>query len=239
MTLLFHVDESIQNGSFQVHLGLLADGDQIAEFQKRLADLWWDATEAGARGDVEFHAYDMLQARGDWRRVDIADAVDLVRSALRSIDELDIEVIVRAANLATVRKRRGADFDLYPMMFSNLLERLNERLGGRGEYGLVIADEQHEYVDRLKVLVHRWQRQGTWGYRGQVLSRVLDAVHFVDSSLSPMTQLADMAAYVHGRRLANPTESNPKVEAAMKELHGLVMAGVPAPTGAYCTTWIG
>ena len=119
------------------------------------------------------------------------------------------------------------------------LERLNERLKARDEYGLVIADEQHQYGPQLTRLVGQWKDQGTGGYRGQVLSRILDAVHFVDSKVSPMTQLADIAAYVHRRRLFVPTESNPNAEAAMKMLHDLVLVGVPDPTGQYVTTWYG
>ena len=239
MTLLFHVDESIQAKRYHVHLGTLADGAQVAAFEKKLDALRWDANDAGAIGLPEFHGYEMLQSQGDWGSVSVGDAINLAKGSLEMIGTLGIEIIIRAADLPTVRQRRGEDTDIYKWMFSNLLERLNERLKARDEYGLVIADEQHQYGPQLTRLVGQWKDQGTGGYRGQVLSRILDAVHFVDSKVSPMTQLADIAAYVHRRRLFVPTESNPNAEAAMKMLHDLVLVGVPDPTGQYVTTWYG
>lgn len=82
------------------------------------------------------------------------------------------------------------------------------------------------------MLVNDWQRHETGGYRRQVLDRVLDAAHLVDSQLSAMTQLADMAAFVHRRRLYIPKENDQRAEAVMSEFHDLVMSGYHTPWGS-------
>lgn len=47
------------------------------------------------------------------------------------------------------------------------------------------------------------RRVGTTGYRTQLLDRVVDTVHFVNSAPCPMVQLADVVTYVK-RRAAAP-----------------------------------
>ncbi|UDY34032.1 DUF3800 domain-containing protein [Dermatobacter hominis] len=241
MALLFHIDESIESNRFHVHLGLLADGPGVAGATTRLETLADQVRQQQALVPypLEFHGYEMLQRVGAWSWFSYAEIFGFYEEALRALQLFDIEVIIRAADLDAVSRRRGASFDVYEPMFSNLLERLNERCRNRCEHGLVVADEQQQYGPVLQKLLYRWQRTGTGGYRAQVLDRVLDAAHFVDSKLSRMIQLADLAAYVERRRRATPHESHSQAEAAMARFHQMVTAAVPSPQGQYRTLWVG
>lgn len=123
-----------------------------------------------------------------------------VRPHARRLGSLRRRGHLQGFDLTRFRKKYG-DLDHYPWAFENLLERLNERLLERGEYAVVIADEQHAYKDELQrqVMLGR-QRAPYGGYRAQQLTQVLDTAHFVDSKLSRLTQLADMVAFVVRRR---------------------------------------
>lgn len=58
---------------------------------------------------------------------------------------------------------------------------------------------------------------------GRKLTKIIDCLHFVDSRHSPGVQLADLAAFVLGRRRV-AVEPNPDAEAAMRRLPEMVWA---------------
>jgi Protein of unknown function (DUF3800) len=234
VTRLFYVDES-RDGRHHFHVGLLADGPSISAAEAALDEVVEDAYDNGvARWDSELHAKDIFDGNKAWERGSNAQRAAVFEEALSVIPQHGIEVLARGANLARFSSRYGGG-DPYRWEFSNLLERLNERLHAVDDYGLVIADQQHEYRKLLQRDVATGKRSGTGGYRSQRLVRVLDTAHFVDSKLSRMIQLADLAAFVLRRRASIPTEHDARAERLMARLYGLVEDGVPSPTGQYHT----
>lgn len=232
---MFHVDESY-DASYHFHLGLLIDGKDAADASAELDDLvkecfWNDLCPY----EAELHGFEVFGRCKSWKAASPADAVGVFDRTLDVLAACDVEVIFRGFDLTRFRKKYG-DLDHYPWAFENLLERLNERLLERGEYAVVIADEQHAYKDELQrqVMLGR-QRAPYGGYRAQQLTQVLDTAHFVDSKLSRLTQLADMVAFVVRRRASVPREADARAEAAMARLHGKVRDAIPDPSGQYAT----
>lgn len=233
MTVLFHVDES-RDKRYHFHVGLLSDGPSTAAVESQVIDLLADAHEAGAcRSDAELHASDIFHSQKAWERANIQQSVDVFDNALRILVDNKVEVIARGVNLKAFAKRYGDDADPYTWTFSNLLERLNERLLTLGTYGIVIADEQAEHRKYLQQETARAKQFGTGGYRDQKLRQILDTAHFVDSRLSQMTQLADVAGFVLRRRASRPSEPDARLEACMSRWSALVRSAVPEPDGMY------
>lgn len=237
MSLLFYVDESRDRG-MRGHLlfaGLLADGEQVASAETDLDEIAEDAWYDGmARWGTELHAAEIFNGAKSWQKGTIQQRIDLLDKALSVIGRYDIEVIARGVNIARFRKNYPGQ-DPYRWEFSNLLERLNERLRARQERGLVISDEQAQYREGIQRDVAHSKEYGTGGYRSQTLDRIVDTAHFVDSRLSRMIQLADMAAFVLRRRATIRIEHDSRLEAVMLRLSTLVRDAVPQPAGQYFT----
>jgi len=232
--LTFHVDES-RDDIHHFHVGLLSDGPGLAGVESALRELVEEAWDRGAcRYSAELHAYDIFNFEGDWTKSNAQHSIWVFDEALTLLTQHNVEVIARGAHLPTFRNRYGKAADPFPWNFSNLLERLNERLRARDEYGIVIADEQSEYRDALQRDLENARRYGTGGYRSQTLTRVLDTAHFVDSRLSRMTQLTDMVAYILRRRNGQ-REGDERVENSMRRWFELVYASIPQPNGQYYT----
>ena len=237
MLRLFYVDESRDRGQTGHHyfVGLLADGDAVSRAEaalEKIAEQAWD--DGLARWGTELHAAEIFNGTKAWQRGSIQQRVDLLDATLSVIGDVGIEVIARGANMQRFAKNYpGAD--PYRWEFSNLLERLNERLRTLGDYGLVISDQQTEHREGIQRDVANSKQYGTGGYRSQKLERILDTAHFVDSKLSRMIQLADMAAFILRRRATRRTEGDARLEAVMERLSRLVYDAIPAPQGQFHT----
>jgi hypothetical protein len=235
VTLSFHVDESADTG-YHFHAGLLSDGAGVAAVERGIKDIVWNAFDAGlCRWEAEVHAVPIFHGNDDWLkgRPDIDGRVQVLDELLGLLSLHGIEVIARGTQLASFKRKYGGS--PYIWNFSNLLERLNERLRARDEYGLVIADQQHQFRDRLQKDLADAHEYGTGGYRSSRLRRIVDTVHFVDSRHSGMTQLVDVVAFVLRRRASVRTERDPRLEAVMARWHQLVVDAVPDPSGQYLT----
>lgn len=233
MTLVFHIDES-RDGAHHYHVGLLSDGPGQAAVESGLQAIVDQAFGDGAcRWRAELHAVEIFHQTGQWSTSTIAQSIQVFDQALALLEQHGVEVIARGANLDRFRKKYGAASDPFVLEFSNLLERLNERLSARQDYGLVIADQQTEYRDTLQRNLISSRQVGTGGYRSQKLTRILDAAHFVDSKLSPMTQLADIVAFVMRRRASRTPEHDARLEKVMHRWFARIYGALPNPPGKY------
>jgi len=234
---LFYVDESRDRGQRGHHyfVVLRADGDTVARAEATLektAEQAWD--DGLARFGTELHAAEISNGPRAWQRGSIQERIDLLGATLSVIGDEGVEVIARGANMQRFATRYpGAD--PYRWEFSKLLERLNERLRTLGDYGLVISDQQTEHREGIQRDVANSKQFGTGGYRSQKLDRILDTAHFVDSKLSRMIRLADIAAFILRRRASHRTEGDARLELVIKQLSRLVYDAIPAPQSKFHT----
>lgn len=235
MTLLFYVDESVDD-LHEFHVGILVDGANSARAVIALDEIVKTAAFGGACfPHAELHGYEIHGRSDAWQHASVGQSIQVYRSSLDVLADCSIEVMARGVNLARFAATYGPTVSPYRWEFSNLLERLNERLSTRDEYGIVISDEQHEYRKQLQKDVVDSQRYGTGGYRDQHLFRVLDTAHFVDSKLSRLTQLADLVAFIMRRRQSIPRESDARADKVMADLAARVYRAIPEPAGKYFT----
>lgn len=177
----------------------------------------------------------MFHHKGKWSKSTHAQSIDVFDQALALLQQHSVEVIARGARLPPFQRQHGNTASPYVWEFSNLLERLNERLKDRGDYGIVIADQQAQYRQRLQRNLADGRENGTGGYRNQKLTRILDTAHFVDSQQSPMVQLADLVAFIMRRRACTTHERDARQEKVMLRLFNRIHAAIPEPRGQYHT----
>lgn len=235
MTLLFHCDESYDK-RYHVHLGVLSTGAQAAAAEQAVRSLRnklnWHVIKGWLR---ELHGYPLFAGIDEWSVVDPDLRVEVYREALQIIVDHELEVLYRAMNMVEYRRRytasRDPKGDAFKFMFGDLLTKhLRLRCNAREEFALVITDRQSEYEAELRY-AHEVTQASHRRFNGQF--GVIDACHFVDSEHSALVQLADMAAFVIRRRLSIREEQDPRLEAVMEELSGLVMTAVPEPVYAH------
>lgn len=215
---------------------LLSDGENQAAVEAALKELLQQAMwDDACTWDGELHGTEIFHQSKDWAKCTIPRAVQVFDDALALLAQHDLEIIARGTNLARFRSRYGPAADPYTWNFSNLMERLNERLRAREDYGLVIADDQSQYKRFLQAYLANAHRVGTGGYRSSKLERILDTAHFVDSRLSPMTQLVDLVTFVLRRRATRRQEHDARVEVMMSRWYGLIVNAFPEPSGQYHT----
>lgn len=236
VTLLFHCDESYDD-RHHLHLGVLCDGAQAAAAERSVRDLLrWVTFEFDLWVD-ELHGQPLMQQEGPWASVDIEVCVDVCRRALGIITDHRPEVLYRAIDYVKYRAKYTASADprrdAFKFMFRDLLStHLLRRCKVRGEYALVVTDQQHQYADELRKAHFSSAASGNSPDAG---SGIVEACHFVDSEHSPLVQLADVAAYIQRRRLTIPTEGDDRAEKAMAMLSGIVSDAVPDPKWAHCS----
>jgi Protein of unknown function (DUF3800) len=236
VTRLFYVDESRDRGH-HYHVGLLAEGYQVAVAEEALDAVVERAYDNGlADYDSELHALDIWNRHRGWARPPARSTPDqrgaVIEAALTVIVQNRIEVLARGVDMDRFATRYPGG-DPMSWAFSNLLERLNERLHALDDYGLVIVDQHDQYREIMQRDVANAKRRRTGGYRSQQFDRIVDTAHFVDSKLSRMVQAADMAAYVLRRRATIPRENDSRLETLMGRLHSIVEYAVPDPKGQY------
>lgn len=229
MGRMFYVDESA-DAHHHFHGGVLIDAGAIPAATGVLDEARAMAAKAGYQpwtSSVELHAKAIMGGEGAWAQVTIDDKLDLIAHALSALAVDGVEVIVRGIHLARWRQKYGAlPVDDYG--FKNLAERLNERMHELDDHAVMIADESRRAAAQRFEL--DWgQRLGTTGYRHQKLDRIVDTVHFVDSTRSPMVQLADLVTYVKRRGRA-PRHRDPRAAAALDRLVAIVDAAIPRST---------
>ncbi len=233
MTRLFFIDES-RDRSHHYHVGILADGPGAAAAEAALNGVVHAAYDMGiTRWGSELHAVPIFHGTGDWARGAPPLRAGVFTDALAVLAACQLEVIARGVNLSRFARRYQGD--PFRWEFSNLLERVNERLRAVNEYGLVIADQQNQHRKLLQSDVANGKAFGTGGYRNQRLTRVLDTAHFVDSRLSRLVQLADVVAFVLRRRATIPLEPDQRAEAFMADWIRTISAAIPTPIGKYHT----
>ena len=232
MTLLFHCDESYDE-RYHLHLGLLSTGDQVAaaeqDHYRLLSELLWDHSISCS----ELHGHQLFAGKEEWKGVATDHRIDVYKRALSIIPQHGIEVLYRGIDLDGYRaKYRGSSDprgDAFSFMFGDLLTKhLVRRSRDRNERVLVVTDQQHQYADRLR-RAHSEARSS----QPDGEARIIDACHFVDSSHSPLVQLADLAAFIQRRRILVPEEGDKHAEQAMAMLAQIVEDSIPGPRSSY------
>lgn len=158
----------------------------------------------------EVHAVDLFQGHQDFEGVPEARRLALADAMIGVIEAHSLDLLhARVDKQAHARKYKYPDppEELAFMMMAELFEKYLGRAEGE-RTGMFIADYCGK-GPRLKANLVRYQEGGTPYYYGMKIERIIDTVHFVDSSDSPCIQLSDLCTYL----LLQSRKKNPRWQA--------------------------
>lgn len=174
--------------------GLIVDAAIVKELESEVDALAKQCfgTSALSR-DTEFHAADIFHRKRnfkEWNKIDDRLAV------LQRLAEIvgRVEGIGRVfARLEPAKMVAGDKLDQRAFMF--FVERVEGYLRGKGDLGILIGDRESDKVSTVFAEeLSLYREHGTPYAYGTQLKCLIDTVHFTESHLSRMLQLAD--AYI-------------------------------------------
>lgn len=162
----------------------------------------------GLDRETELHAHELVAGIRGWKPMHpvLRARIGIYHDAIQAIVDHRAEVILRGVHSERLRARYSKPDHPHSVVLTHLIERIDEHAEARDELALMIAD-QIDKEDTHRRNLWFCQRNGTWGYRGHAITRVVDTLHFAPSKASRLLQAADMVAYL-GRRHFAHTETN-------------------------------
>jgi len=203
--LLTYVDESYSKQSYYI-AALLCPENEALSLTRALDDVVQSTVVSFPElsPEAELHGYDLFQGKRDWTPLtrQVRARIDVYGNAFQAIADHDVRVIIRGVDIPKLCERyRGVAADPHSVVLTHLLERVDEYAERAGELALVIADEpgRHDHQLQYRADLLRYRRQGTWGYRGRMITRIVDTLHFAPSSASRLVQAVDLIVFMHNR----------------------------------------
>lgn len=125
---------------------------------------------------------------------------------------------------------------IHQTAFTLLVEKAEERLKQLDVHGLLIADENQEFEQRLIDDLDRYKQLGTdFGYKKIPIEKIIDSVHFVKSNNNYIVQLCDVLCFILNKSFIAHDELSSLFETAKKSSPALVfntwLDDVEAPKG--------
>jgi len=113
----------------------------------------------------------------------------------------DARIFAEAVAKADFVNRRG--LTLYETAFEQVLTRFQSFLERRHATGIVVHDNNEKVAARLTHMAREFHRFGTFWKK---IHNIVETPLFVDSGLTAMIQMADLAAYALRRKIENGEE---------------------------------
>ena len=174
--------------------GVIVDAQLIRELEREVDALARECFGTSTLGrDTEFHAAEIFHRKRnfkDWPDIDKRLSVIKRLASIVGRREGVGRVFTR---LEPAKMVAGDNLDQKAFMF--FIERVEMYLRSKQDVGMLIGDRESEKVATVFAeALSRYREQGTSYAFGTKLERLIDTVHFTESHLSRMLQLAD--AYV-------------------------------------------
>jgi len=186
-------------GALTVHetasISLVHDLDDVAEEAC--------LSHAGLPIRPELHGYDIWNGLRDWASLkgNYREQIYVYERAIDAIAAHDVVFYSRGVNTVHFETKYGKDRKKkHNASLAWTLERVQWRAEREGETVLAIADES-EHQNFYRNSIRDFQEYGTFGWRDQKLSRIVDALHFAPSKASRLLQAADLVTYLNTKRL--------------------------------------
>lgn len=206
---LTYVDESGNTGKklddpdqpFHVLVGVSVREDVVGNLAAYIDGIAARQFGTAARTKAtELHASQLKGGNGAFAGVPVADRLAVYRAVLEPLAWDGVFV-----SHATINKpglaARGDTRSPHLWALQFLVEKLNQCFRGSGEHTLLVADETMEHEQfALDLLASLQSGHPDRGLNFGATSQVVDTVHFVRSETNRGVQLADLVAYLLGRR---------------------------------------
>lgn len=152
--------------------------------------------------ESEIHGYSIVQGEHSWKilKSNMGARKDILIKAMKAISNFDVGVYIRGVPLIRYRSQYGNNLvDLHRTALIWTLERVQNYVASIDSEVLLISDEFRQGHNELREAINYYQTHPTYGYKGVILNRVIDTIHFAPSKSSRLLQAADLISYVHHR----------------------------------------
>ena len=199
---LCYLDEADDKTNYYI-TALTIKGEQVRHLSAALEGVMQFAESSYLiPADTELHGYSLVQGANEWEvlKANIEGRKDILFRAMSAISHFDVRVDIRGVPLNHYRSRYGSNLiDLHRTALIWTLERVQNYISSIDSDVLVIADELKQGHEELRDSIKYFQHTKTYGYKGVVLDRIMDTIHFAPSKSSRLLQAADLISYAHHR----------------------------------------
>lgn len=215
-----YVDESYDRDFYFIGAAI-APIEAWERVEDRLASIRQiTAREHGVPIGIEFHGYELMSGRGDWKplRGKHREASGVYRAVLQAARAEGVTYMFRGVDIGRLNARYRYPDQPHTITFGHMLERIDEyaRRTKQDEQVIVIADEIATQDDHRRQF-EAYQNSGTPGYRPSLLATISTPLCFASSEKVDGLQVADLGVYLHRRR-ETVTERNRAAVAARERL---------------------
>jgi hypothetical protein len=199
---LCYLDEADDKTNYYVTALLVQDSD-VKKLHLALEEVMeYSEVKYLIPRDTEIHGYSIVQGEHHWKilKSNIEARKDILVRTMKAISAYDVRIYIRGVPLNHYRSRYGTHLlDIHRTALIWTLERVQNYAASVDSDVLLISDELRQGHDELRKSIKYFQINPTYGYRGVVLDRVIDTIHFAPSNSSRLLQAADLISYAHHR----------------------------------------
>lgn len=223
-------DESYGQHDYYVAI-VVTDQAQEAALKSGFGALRKDAARKWqVPSNVEFHAYNIMQGRGNWRvlRDRIGDAASLYRKLLKAIVASGAKVAIEGVGIADLAEKYKNPPYAHEAAARLALEQVDQWCAEAGVNAIEITADEISSDTRFATEVFNRAIDGTSvgasaGHPG-VLGHIAQPVALVSSASSDGVQAADLVAHIVRRHFEETTAAPRAVKLARSLYHTLLPA---------------
>lgn len=197
-----YIDESGRDNSFYFFGGLVVDSDSLTHIDEQMEALatMLSRTLPGFASGTEFHAVEMFQGTGAWKKIPTVWRVRACTIISSILAGSGAQFVFRGINISAHHKNYRTPYPTHLLALAQLLESLDNHLLRRcgADTGIVLADEHHTATDSRRNLA-QFKYTQVPGYVSHPLRQIQDTLYFGPSHASRLLQAADVATYFLNR----------------------------------------
>ena len=160
----------------------------------------------------EFHGSEIFSGSQKWRGLNLGQRFrfSIFNDVFNCVASEDCTVIYQGIDTKRLTERYPLPENPHYLVLKFLLEKVDKHLAKNNEFGIVICDSNSSNADkaRYRDMLREIRSIGTGGIFPHRITRIVDTLHFVDSSDSRGIQAIDMATFVHRRRSIHKNKSH-------------------------------
>ena len=222
---LIYFDEVKDNTDTQKYFwvgGIAIESGYIKKIEQKLADISKKhfATPC-LKESTEFHAADIYHKKRNYKSwKDPTQRISLIGELLRTLDDESIKKIYVKIDRNFFDSRFDfSDKKIDEMAFMLFCEKANELMAQTRDIGMLIGDhESNSIAARYAKRLSNWRAYGTEYSFGKEIKYLIDTVHFTESHLSRLLQLADIHIWCRQFRVLNKNTKDEIPKLMLKEM---------------------
>lgn len=210
---LIYFDEVKDNPDNQKYFwvgGLAVDVNYIGAVENELSNISMNCFGTPCLGSLtEFHAVDIYHRKKNYKKWnDPTLRVALIGELMRTLDNDSIMKLYVKIDREYFNKKFSSK-KIDEMAFMLFCEKANALMQQQQDIGMLIGDrESSSIASKYAELLSNWRSHRTEYQLGKEITNLIDTVHFTESHLSRMLQMADIHIWCRQFRSLNRNQEN-------------------------------